>query len=260
MGMMYYYTLAGALVIILIILLLLVRRQRQRGAGDGQSAAPKRKKKKSTASAKAAKAKRSAKKPTVQEPEAGVSVAAKPTIAAAQREDPRKSSMATRRPEEWSARRDSPVESHPLADWQDPDETRFHLDEDQVMRRSTYAAPGLASEYRGESRQAWLAARLSLQSVLGWFTVTPSGDALFSDQEYDPEVYLRFAKLLRQMIDSAQLVGMEDWKDFVVHGTEGVILMVAIRQSAMAQEDYLVVFLDEESSIKSVLARIRQDD
>ncbi len=174
----------------------------------------------------------------------------------------------------------------------------FHLNEDHVVRLSAYEAPKKAEDDEDlaedaedadgiiveeneaqveqilntvpseleesaiqvpvEDRRQWLQKQLDLPSVLGWFSMTPEGEAKYSDQVYDPEVYRHFAKLLDQMIASAELVGMADWKEFVVHGAEGVILMVAAPQSIMAKGDYIVVFLDEEQSVSRVIAQIRQ--
>ena len=109
-----------------------------------------------------------------------------------------------------------------------------------------------------DERQQWLRKQLDMPSVLGWFSLSPDGMAKYSDQVYDQEVYHHFAKLLEQMIASAELVGMADWKEFVVHGAEGVILMMSAPQSIMAKGDYIVVFLDEEQSVSRVIAQIGQ--
>jgi hypothetical protein len=258
---MWYFEVAGALVIILILLLVLrsMQKSRKTQTHDGQTEV--------------------APVPEVESPIEMVTQ--EPTHE--HREDERASLHAqTAEPISWF--NDVVPEQVPPLVLQDLDEaeTDFHLNEDHVVRMSSYETPHTtfededddevieASDWLAEpssehvamavpdERQQWLQSNLDMPGVLGWFTLTAFGEVRYFDQPYADEVHHHFAKLLEQMIAASELVGMADWKEFVLRGEEGVILMMTAPQSVMAQGDYLVVFLDEEKTVSNVIAQMGQ--
>ncbi len=290
MGNTTLYLIVAAVVVVLVILILVIWSMRQlRSASGNQKALVKNEKQKSrkvrTESSTDNKSPEKIESVEIVTPEAVVEPAIVTETSLINEES---LSEATEENSLWI--NDVAPEQEPPIVWEDLDAlgADFHLNEDHVVHLSAYVAPKVHAdedsldedEFTAEAdsmaieeqivtkdpepemavddRQQWLRKQLDLPSVLGWFSLSPDGETKYSDQVYDPEVYRHFAKLLEQMIASAELVGMADWKEFVVHGAEGVILMMSAPQSIMAKGDYIVVFLDEEQSVSHVIAQIGQ--
>lgn len=255
---MWYLVIAGVLVIILILLLVIRSMQKSRKTHThvGQTEAA-----------------------TVPEVETTIEIAAQEPMQEHLEDEGEPLEAQTAEPIIWF--NDVVPEQVPPLVLQDLDEaeTDFHLNEDHVVRMSSYEVPNTTLDDDGEmestdwvaeqspdnvattvpdERQQWLQSHLDIPGVLGWFTLTPFGEARYFDQPYADEVHHHFAKLLEQMIAASELVGMADWKEFVLRGEEGIILMMTASQSVMAQGDYLVVFLDEEKAVSHVIAQMGQ--
>lgn len=84
---------------------------------------------------------------------------------------------------------------------------------------------------------------LQTDDVLGWLTVFPDGRRGLRAQEYDETVIDLFATLAQQVKYTAEVVGLEHAKEFVVRGEEGTIVIFPAARLDAVREDFVVLFM-----------------
>lgn len=149
------------------------------------------------------------------------------------------------------------------------------LDEDNVLRLSAYdlystdemeqdIEPIMEHEIKQEVTETevfsdLLRARLAHPRVLGWISLLLSGDVVASDQPYDEEVVKQFCSLAHMANETAVLVGLNEAREFLVRGVEGMILLVPAMRMVPGRPEYVVVFLESEEDYAVIAERLLGD-
>lgn len=97
-----------------------------------------------------------------------------------------------------------------------------------------------------ESFAKLLGRMLQIEDVLGWLTVFPDGRRGLRAQEYDEMVIDLFATLAEQVKYTADVVGLEHAKEFVVRGEEGTIMLFPAAFLDAKREDFVVLFMQAD--------------
>ncbi len=92
----------------------------------------------------------------------------------------------------------------------------------------------------------WLERILHTDEVLGWLTVFPDGRRGLRAEEYDETVIDLFATLAEQVKYTADVVGLEHAKEFIVRGEEGTIVMFPAARLDAEREDFVVLFMQAD--------------